>query len=452
MNRSVARGATLLLGALGTLVLGACERELPTDVGGEHLPEASLRTYEIILGADVFLEADSLLRGFGTTPNSAILLVAENWRDTLDAHSLLEFGDFPETVTYADSSGTHTDTISRFAGGRLVLRIDTTTLLIGDEPIDSLPDSTEVVFRIQTVSETFDARTATWRAREVSGTDSVFWSTPGGTPGTLIGTRTWLSSDSVMGDSLVFDVDSAIVAGWAAGTDPAAIMVTAVTNGTRAHVTVPRLTLTARFDPDEDNDTTRTRNASAVVVEGTYVYDPPPPAPLAELRVGDRSAWRSFLTFADRLDSLVVECPDDDCSFRLSDVTINRAELRLTPLEVPSVYQPRTSIAIEMRPVLGDASLPLERAPLGDTTGVAFGIEPGNFVADSDSIIRLGVSRFVRGLLSAGTDSTVTVRNRTVALLSTPEPLQYGIARFGGIDSPFAPVLRLIITLPPEEE
>jgi hypothetical protein len=442
-----ARGAALLLGAL---TLAACERELPTDVGGEHLPEASLRTYEIILDADVFLESDSVLRGFGTTNTTSLLLVAENYRDTLDAHGLVQFGDFPETVTFVDTTGTHTDTITRFAGGRLVVRIDTTTLFLGDEPIDSLPDSTEVVFQIHTVTESFDTRTATWRAREVTGTDSLFWTTPGGTPGTLIGTRAWISSDSATGDSIAFDVDSAIIAAWEAGTEPKAIMVSAVTSGVRAHVIVPRLQLTARFELE---DTTITRTTSTVVTAQTFVYDPPPPAPVDELRVGDRSAWRSFLTFADRLDSLTIQCPDEpDCSFRLGDVTVNRAELRLTPLEVASVFRPRSTIAVELRPVLADEALPLERAPLGDTTGIAFGIEPGNFVADSDSIARIGVSRFVRGLLGASTDTVVTDRNRTVALLSSPEPLLFGIGRFGGVESSSAPVLRLIVTLPPREE
>jgi hypothetical protein len=58
----------------------------------------------------------------------------------------------------------------------------------------------------------------------------------------------------------------------------------------------------------------------------------------------------------------------------------------------------------------------------------------------------------VRGLLTAGSDTAVTDRNRTLVLLTAPEPIAYGIARFGGVGSAYAPMLRLIVTLPPREE
>jgi hypothetical protein len=173
-----------------------------------------------------------------------------------------------------------------------------------------------------------------------------------------------------------------------------------------------------------------------------------------ELRLGDRSAWRSFLMFAPGLDSLTIACPEvPDCSFRLSDVAVNRAELWLTALRVPGAHQPRSNFALEARPVLGEETLPLERAPLGDTTGVRFGIRPAYFETDGDSLVSLAVTRFVRGLVAAGGDTAVTERNRTLSLISVPEPLAYGIARFGGVGSgAFAPRLRLIVTVPAREE
>jgi hypothetical protein len=249
----------------------------------------------------------------------------------------------------------------------------------------------------------------------------------------------------------VFTIDSATIADWhAGGEDDRAILIVTTTNGARAQVLVPRLQLTARLEGEEDP----TRATNTVVTGQRFVYDPPPPAPLDELRLGDYSAWRSFLTFAPGLDSLEIPCPDDPvgCTFLLGDVTVNRAELRLTPLLVPEPWRPRTNIALELRPVLGDESLPLERAPLGDTTGVAFSIEPANFEADGDSLVRANVSRFLRGLLQAGSDTAVTERNRTLAVTSVPEPITFGIARFGGFGSEYAPVLRIIVTLPPREE
>mgnify|MGYP006171945451 CR=1 FL=1 len=52
--------------ALGLLALGACDQELPTEVGSEHIPEATLRTYELLLDDLAFLA------GFGIVPG-------ENW-------------------------------------------------------------------------------------------------------------------------------------------------------------------------------------------------------------------------------------------------------------------------------------------------------------------------------------------------------------------------------------
>ena len=435
----LARGAAFLL---GILALGACDQELPTDVGGEHLPESSLRTYEILLDDEIFLLSDSVLRGFGTSNLSNILLVAEDYGGILDSHALVQFGDFPITVTYADSSETQTDTVIAFTEGRIVLRVDTLRL-------DTLSAAdSAITFEMYTVGEPFDVRTATWRAREVAGDDSVFWTTPGGTEGELIASRTWVRGDSVIGDSVSFAVDSAIVAAWATAEDDLrGILIRTTTSGARAQVVVPRLELRARLQNDEDT----TRVTSAVVTGQTYLYDPPPPAPLAELRVGDRSAWRSFLTFAPGLDSLEIPCPDEPgCTFLLGDVAVNRAELRLLTLEVPEVYRPRNNLAIEARPVLGLESVPLSRAPLGDTTGVAFTIEPISFAADADSTVRIGVTRFLRVLLAR--DSTFTDRERTLAILTAPEPISFGIARFGGFGTEHAPVLRIIVTLPPREE
>ncbi|HUF12733.1 MAG TPA: hypothetical protein VMN78_06525 [Longimicrobiales bacterium] len=440
MSRRPALGAGLLLG----LVLGACDQELPTEVGGELLPEAALRTYEILLEDAAFLSADTLLRGFGTSQSSLVLLVAEDYRDALDAHSLVQFGDFPTEVTFIDSLGTQTDTIERFAGGRIIVRMDTVALAL-----DTLGTDTTIAIEMYEVAEPFDARTATWTARSVESGDTAFWTTPGGTVGALIGSATWTRSDTVALDTMVFTIDSATVDRWAAGAEPPAVLLRTATPGARAQLFVPRLEATAWL---MGADTSRT--VSVVVQAQTYLIDPPPPEPAAELRLGGRSAWRSFLTFTDRLDTVRVACPDEPvgCSFRLGEATVNRAELRLRALPVAEVYRPRGNLVMEARPLLG-GDVPLERAPLADTTGVAFGITPAHFDEATDSVVTISVTRFLRELLNAGTDTILSERNRTVALLTVPEPLPFGIVRFGSSETAGAePVLRLIVTLPPREE
>lgn len=433
---------------LGLLAVGACDQELPTDVGAELVPEAQLRTYEVLLADLAFLASDTIVRGFGTAPVAPALYVARDWRDTLNANALVRFGRFPETITYVDSGVTRTDTVARYVGGSITLRVDTASL-----GLDTLGTDTTIAFEMYAIGESFDPRTATWTARRIEGTDSTLWTTPGGTPGALIGSGSWTRSDTVAGDTIVFQVDSAQIAAWQEATDADArgILVTTTTAGARAQVVVPRLNLAARLDPAADT----TRTVSAVVSGQTWVFDPPAPAPVDELRLGDRSAWRSFLVFRDALDTVTVTCPGGpiDCSFQLGEVTVNRAELVLTPLPVSEVYRPRGNFGVETRPVLGDASLSLERAPLGDTTGVALSVSPDFFDGVDDPTVSITVTRFVRGLLDAGGDTTVTVRNRTLAVSSVPEPLPYGIARFAPVGAAEgAPMLRLIVTVPEREE
>lgn len=438
-HRSVKNGWILLLGALAA---AGCERELPTGVGAEHVPEAALRTYEILLDDEVFLLGDTLVRGFGSSDLATLLVVANDWRDTIDAHGLVRFRAFPRTLTYADSGTIVTDTVLRYTGGRMVFPLDTTTL-----GLDTLGTDTTITFEILQVAESFDARTASWRARESVGADSVFWTTPGGTTAELLGTASWTRSDTTQRDTLSFTLDSATVARWDAGTaDDRAVLIRTTTAGARVLLGIPTLHLDARMQ--EDPDTIRTLSSS--VEAQTYVYDPAPPAPLNELRLGDRSAWRSFITFRPDLDSLVVPCPGEPgCTFLLGDAMLNRADLILTALEVPEPWRILFNASVEARAVLGGDDRPLERAPLADTTGLAV-VVPGDFAVEGDSVIRLGVTRFVRGLVRA--DTAVTDRDRTIALVTAPEPLAYGIVRFGGIGHEHAPLLRLIVTLPVREE
>lgn len=433
--------------ALALLGLGACDQELPTDVGAEHIDEARLRTYEVLLQGDAFLASDTVVRGFGTVAVAPLLLVARDWRDTLDANALVRFGDFPSTITYTDTAGAHTDTIQGYAGGSITVRVDTVSL-----GLDTLGTDTTIAFELYTLGESFDPRTATWTARRVEGGDSIAWTMPGGTRGELIGTGAWTRGDTVAGDSMVFSVDSATVAAWqVAEEDARGVLLTTTTAGARVQVLIPRLTLHARTTGSSDT----TRATSAVVSGQTFVFDPRPPEPVDELRVGDRSAWRSYLEFRAGLDSLTVACPGGpaECSFRLGDVVVNRAELSLTPLPVSELHRPRSPFGIDARPVLGSESLPLERAPLGDTTGLVLGVSPEWFDGDGESEVTITVTRFVRGLLDVGGDTAVTARNRMLAVSSVPEPLPYGIARFASPGAPAGgPVLRLIVTVPAREE
>lgn len=443
MHHESRKGFAAIAVLFGALTLGACEQELPTSVGGDELPEASLRTYEVVLDGSAFLERDTLVAGFGAGEIAPLLFVAEDWLDTLDAHALVRFREFPKTLTFVDSTAVVTDSVIAFVDGRLVMRIDTASL-----GLDSLGTDSTIAFEIYQLAEGFDARSATWTARRAVLADTVPWTTPGGTVGDLIGAASWVRSDTIARDSLVFALDSATIAAWMDGGEEArSLLIRTTTPGARVPVGV-RMQLNARLKADPD-----TTRAAIVSVEGqTVVFDPPTPEAVAELRVGERPAWRSFLVFAAGLDTLSIPCPGGPagCSFRLGDATLNRAELHLTPLDVSPAWRTQSTFLLEVRRVLGGETRPLERTPLSDTTGVAL-VVPADLATEDSSVVRVGVTWFVNELL-VNPESVPGDRDRMVALLTSPEPITWGIARFGGVGTAAAPVLRLIVTLPPAEE
>jgi len=440
--RPLSRAALLAL-ALPAI---ACDRELPTSVGGELLPEANLVTYEILLPADSFLVADTAIAGFGSTARTTAALVANDHLGVLDAHGLMRFSAYPRTVPYRAAGDTiRIDSMPRYIGGELVVRLD--TLGLG---LDSLGTDTTIAFELYPIAESWDARTATWTVRSAELGDTLPWSTPGGTTGALLDTAVYMRSDTAGADSLVFSIDSATIAAWADSNDPSrgALLRTPDT-GVFARVDVLRLRLFAR--PAARPDTVVT--AATGVAEQTVIYDPEPAAPVAELRVGAR--WRSFLTFRDSLFDLTLPCPAGHagCVVRLGDATVNRAQLLLTPVEVPDPFLPYSTMAVEARPVLGPVDLPLARAPIADTTGSVTGLDADTFDDPDGDRVSIAVTSLLMRL-GATPDSAQNVRQRQLALVPVPEPNVFGFASFAGTGAGAeAPVLRLIVTVAlPEEE
>lgn len=425
--------------ALAAGAAGACEQELPTDVGGGLLPETALRTFELTLDASDFLVADTVLGGFGTFDRTGVLTVANDFDGMVDSHALLRFASYPSVVSYTtDSTTLVTDSMPTFVSGNVQIRIDTASL-----GLDTLGTDTTITLQLYTTAEAWDARTASWTARSATGTDTSYWSTPGGTTGALLGTATWTRSDTLAGDTLAFELDSATVAQWGSDDPARGVLVSTPDAGARVQLRDARLRLKVRPSIDPDTLVTASTGLSA----STFIYTPEQPAPTA-LRVGGRPAYRTYLTFVDSLFDRRFACPDapTTCSFSLGDAAINRAELVLQPIPVAAPFTPLDTIAIEARGVLGPDGLPLARAPLNDTTGAAFAIAPAFFQDPDVAPIHVGVSSFVRALASRP-DVAPEIVSRILALLSISEPLRFGYAEFAD-----APKLRLIVTIRPEVE
>ena len=110
------------LGALA-LMLPACGDEGPTGVGGGLLGPG-VRTYEVFLEAPEFLQADTTFDGLGTLNRAGFWFVADDFAGELDAAALFSLNR-PIQVTYQDTTGTRSDSISAIVGGTLTLVVDT---------------------------------------------------------------------------------------------------------------------------------------------------------------------------------------------------------------------------------------------------------------------------------------------------------------------------------------
>ena len=426
----------LLLG--GGLVAMACADEDPTGVGGNLPPGGSIRTYELILEPDVFLAGDTSLAGF-FEPAAATFGVLAGGADGLSSNVLVRFVPPPESVSYRDTLGrTQTDTLPTYIGAELILRLDTLRSAASG-PVD---------LEAYRIGEEWDPRSATWTERVDSGQVRLSWSQPGGTRAELLAKATWEPHAS---DSVTFAVDSQTVALWADTTDAARGALIAVTSPDARLISLtPILLLHAR--PSARPDTVVT--VSVGPVGATFVFDPQPAA-TEDLRIGGLPTWRSYLQF-QRLDTLALPCPGEDpaagCVLPLDEVKINYAALLLRPAAMPSAFVPADSLVIDARSVLVRPSIPLDRAPLGNSAAARPGsaVPRERFLPDGeggDDAIEVPVTRFVAALAAGPGDDGDNAPPSVLALVAAPEGRDFGFGTFGAQGAAAAaPRLRLIVS------
>jgi hypothetical protein len=373
--------------------------------------------------------------GYLQPAHALFRLVARDYGGELTANTLYRFVAPPEAVSYRDTAGiTRLDTLPRFIGGHVVARVDT-VLARSAGP---------VVLRLHRTAEAWDPASATWALRVDTAGARLPWSTPGGTAGALLDTAIWTPGT----DSVIFAVDSATVAAWAALDDPArGALLSTPTPETRLELTSLVMRYQAR--PSARPDTVVTAVVGAV--GSTFVLTPAAPAG-SELRVGGVPSWRSFVTFHDGFTQATVPCPGaapPGCVIRLADATVNHAALVLQTRPAPPAFAPAGPLALEARVVHEGPLLPLARAPVGDTVGrLPTAVLPGVFAGEPTDV-ELPVTRFVAALL-AGTPVGGGEGDppRSMVLIALPQVAQFGLATFAGLAGPGTPPrLRLIVTI-----
>jgi len=432
MAKRVKRMAKVGLMALGAGSLLGCGEELTTSLAGDLIPVSAV-TVEARLPFEEFAEDVQVWGGYGRAVQLSKGIVANAYEGLLDARTLVGWLTYPRTAYVQDTTGSsRTDTLLTFVGGKVVARFDTLTSVL-DGPVN---------LSLGAIGSDWDPGSVTWTLAVDSVGDQQAWPQEGAGPVIPLSTAQW---DPATGDSVTFQIDSVGVAVWA---DSAAARrgarLDAVTEGVRLDVTSVRLYLITR--PSINPDTLVDVEVSART--RTFVYDPPPTVSAESIIVGGVPAWRTVLTMKlpTQLNGPPELCAKVECPLALTSKSLISASLILRTQAPPAAFQPSDSLWLDLRPVLEPARLP--KSPLGSSLAGSFGVPvpPRYFGEDEGSQVVFPIGAYVEQLIAANA-GTATGVPHTVAILSTFEPLSLYFASFHGPGSPYAPELRLILTL-----
>lgn len=428
-----------MVALLGLWALGAvaCQEISPTTVDEGLLPPEPA-TVEVRLPWDDFASGLEVLGGYGSPLELGSGVAAHEFAGTLEARTLVRFSGYPRQASVRDSTGsTRLDTLLTFTGGRVVALLDTV----------ASTNEGPVTLALGALQQEWDARTATWRMAVDTIHDERPWDEPGAGPVQSLGTAVW---DPAEGDTVVFPLDSADAALWADTTDTSGgIRLDLLTSGERVKVTNVVLRLDTR--PSSNPDTSIVLTAPRKEI--TFIYDPFPEPPPDGIRIGGAPSWRTVMDIRvpQTLNGPEALCRAAGCPLALTEDHLNYAALVLYTRRSEPAFQPTDSVNLDVRPVLLREALP--KAPLGSSLTGTLGrrVSPDLFGDEAGTPIEIPITAFVADLIR-GETRTGGTPPRTLALLSTFEPLSIAFASFYGPGSEFEPVLKLIVTAGPPVE
>lgn len=420
--------AVLLTAPWGVL---ACGETTPTSLDEGRLP-VDPTTVEILLPWEEFARGLEVYGGFGTTNELGAGVVARAFEGTLDARTLVRFEPHPFKATVRDSLGTlRLDSAFTYIGGRVVARLDTLSSTNGGDP---------VTLSLGALTAEWHVRSASWTLAVDTAGDTRAWPEAGGGPVVALGEAEW---DPSLGDSVVFEVDSATVALLGDTLDPArGIRLDLLTEGERVDVRAVNLRLDTRPNVHRDTVVTLTAESQGL----TFIYDPVPAPPPDGIRVGGTPAWRTVvdLDIPRVLNGPASLCAAVGCPFVIEPSRVNHASLVLTTSAVePTAFQPSDTIRLDVRPVLAPELLP--KSPLGSSFLGVVGepVPPEAFREGGSLAVSVPITNLIRALVE---EDPAVVPPTRIALLSVLEPLSLAFASFVGPGQVGAPYLRLIVT------
>jgi len=428
LNRSALSG----LLALAVMPLLACQEELPTANQDDLIP-LDPASVEVRLPFEAFAANFRVYGGYGSPAELSYGVMANNYEGSLDARTLIGWFPYPVAATVRDTTGTsRPDSSLVFVGGKMVIYVDTVAS-VHEGPVD---------LSIGALTQPWHYTSATWEVAVDTVGDRREWEEAGAGPVMSLATATW---DPEEADSVIFELDSAEVAIW---NDTASaeqgVRIDAITEGVRLQANTFRLHLTTR--PSSNPDT-----LVDLVIQPrwrSFIYQPVLEDPETEFRIGGVPAWRTVfdMDFPTVLDGPPELCQEVECPLELTPESINSASLWLTTKEPPPGFRPSDTLRIDVREVLAPARLP--KSPLGSSLSGFLGVRvPPTYFGDSTGAqVEIPMAGYVVSLIQADTAGGGTL-SRTMALLSSFEPLSLPFASFYGPGSPYEPEMRLILTV-----
>lgn len=418
--------------AILVIALAACSEVVPTAVDDTLIPDEPV-TVEVRLSWDEFASNLQVLGGYGSPQELGTGVVAHLYAGALEARTLAGFAPYPTTASVSDSTGTtRVDSTLTRIGGRVVVRVDTLSSVVVDGVAELALGAT---------TQEWHARTANWDFAVDTVQGQQPWSEPGGGPVTPLATAIW---DPALGDSVVFDLDSAQVELWADTADVTrGARLEALTAGARLKVLDVSLRIDVRpsVHPDTVVQVTALRNRL------TFIYSPTPEPPTDGIRIGGAPAWRSIVDVAvpAQLHGPAELCERVGCPFPLTSRGLNHASLILTTRRSDAAFQPTDTLGVDLRPVLDRDALP--KAPLGPSLVGPLGrrVPPSVFGDGEGTEVEVPLTAFVKAILESEEGAGASAP-RTLAILSPFEPISISFGSFFGPGTPGAPVLKLIVT------
>ncbi len=427
-----ARRQTALWGAIVVLISSGCTDAVPTSEDPDLIPIRA-ETFEVWLPFSAFGQDFRVFGGFGAPSELNLGLVSLDRPEGFESRALLRFGAFPTTATVEDAEGeTQVDSALAYRSGRVVLRMDTTSIQ-GEPPFTLTLEATE---------SRWHAGSASWEMAIDTLGEQLPWEVPGGGSLRTVGQGVW---DPAEADSVIVDVDSLAIAGWEDTEDESrGLRVSSETTGARVRINSAALQIDA--EPSVNPDTTVTVGAG--LREMTFIYHPTAEISGDAVRVGGAPAFRTVFqldlpTTVDPPDHL---CARINCPLTLTpDLVVFASLLLETRATDPAGLQPADTLLIEMRPVLDPDRLP--RSPLGSAAqSRSVRMNPPLFGEESGQPLEVPITPHVRDMLESRAEGR-TDFPKTVALLSAFEPTLPGVAMFARPGEDGEPQVRLLITV-----